>query len=302
MKILKRSKYLLLLLLLSFFITTIAQETNTPLNDLSGLTWVGGNNFIGLHDVKGAPDDEKDFRISLVTIPGATQDHVAVKALYPEYIDDIPLPCDLESACRIPGDQGFLFCESGQCWGGEKRIFHVDYVDGNIEFITYIDWPVEVSNVEASEVFSINDRLVFIYAERAQGEQSTYIRWAPISLEPLSIGPFQEIQYKSKMSLSPDFRPVVGMDIDDEGKIYIASSYDPGIDAGPFKSAVWQIGHLATDKDGRPVVKLKKGRLLGTMDGLKIESLSIIETDEGKEHIYFGTDDEHHKGIIRMLP
>ena len=272
------------------------------MHDLSGLTWIEGDNFIGIHDVKNSPDTEEEFRFSLITIPGANQDHVVVKRLSPDYFEDIPLPCDLESACKIPGDQGFLFCESGQCWGGEKRIFHAKYNNGNLEIISYIDWPVQISNVEATEVCTVNDRLVFLYAERAQGESSTYIRWAGISLDPLSIEPFRETMYKSKMSLASNFRAIGGMDIDSDGNIYIASSYDPGVDTGPFKSAIWKIGHIGSDKNGLPVVKLKKSVLLGTMDGVKVESISVVETSDGEKYLYYGTDDEYYNGIIRLLP
>jgi len=295
-------KSLLIFLFLLSITTIIAQEKHIPLNDLSGLTTIGDQQFIGLHDMKSSEDSEENFRFSLITLPNSNQKYLKITPLFPKYIEGIPLPCDLESACNLPDNQGFLFCESGQCWGGEKRIFYTKYNTGNIEFISFIDWPIPVSNVEATEVCKVNDKLVFLYAERAQGEQSTYIRWAPISLDPLTLGSFQEVLYKSKMPLTSSFRPVVGMDIDNEGNIYIVSSYDPGIDTGPFKSAILKIGYIRSDKNGIPVVKLKKSKVMGTMDGLKVESISIIETPDGEKHIYYGTDDEHHKGIIRQLP
>ena len=50
------------------------------------------------------------------------------------------------------------------------------------------------------------------------------------------------------------------------------------------------------------VVKLKKNVLLGTMDGVKVESISIVETSDGEKYLYYGTDDEYYNGIIRLLP
>jgi len=293
---------ILISLTLFTFHSLIAQENKCQMLDLSGLAWIEGNLLLGVHDTKAAPELNDVPRISLITIPGAGLDHIICKPLNLKYPDGIGPASDLESACRIPGNEGFLLCESGQSWGGEKRIFFVRYQDHDIEIISYIDWPVQIANVEATEVCRVLDRLVFVYAERAEGQPSTYIRWAQISLDPLNIGPFQEILYKSKGPVGEGYRPVTAMDIDKEGNIYVASAYDPNVDVGPHESLIWKIGKVSADKDGLPVIKLKKSKLIGTMDGLKVESISIVETSYGIDQLFYGTDDESYGGIIRLLP
>jgi hypothetical protein len=96
-------------------------------------------------------------------------------------------------------------------------------------------------------------------------------------------------------------RPVVALDIDSFGCIYIASAFDPDDDDGPFASAVFRIGKLE-DEDG-PVVDLYPEPILeGTLDGLKVESVAIRETAEDGLQIFVGVDDENYGGTLRELP
>ena len=294
-------RFIIIILVMIPFIVR-SQDFTQYHEDLSGLAWIEGNLFVGIHDVKASPQTEQMHRFSLIILPGDNQEYLACLPVFPEFPAGTGLPSDLESACRLPGRQGFLFCESGQSWGGEKRIFYAKYQDDELKIIDYIDWPVEITNVEATEVCKVGDKLVFVYAERAEGSPSTYIRWAEFSPEPLSIGTFREIKYKSKSPFKSSFRPVSGMDIDTNGNIYISDAYDPGVDTGPYKSHIRMIGKIFPDKSGEPVIKLKKQALLGTMDGLKVESVAIKSSQNGEKSIYYGTDDEHHKGILRVLP
>lgn len=40
---------------------------------------------------------------------------------------------------------------------------------------------------------------------------------------------------------------------------------------------------------------------LATLDGLKVESLAIRQSDEQDRQLFIGTDDENHGGVIRLL-
>jgi len=97
-------------------------------------------------------------------------------------------------------------------------------------------------------------------------------------------------------------RPIVALAVDNAGFIYSASAYDSGNDDGPFRSVVWRIGKIIADKEGNPQVELGEGKRLATLDGLKVESIAVRETEEGGRQIYVGTDDENYGGIIRLLP
>jgi hypothetical protein len=141
-----------------------------------------------------------------------------------------------------------------------------------------------------------------MYAERADGVPATKLRWARLSLNPLKIDKFKEITYEGVDPVGKGARPIVALDVDSDGFIYIVSAYDSGSDDGPYRSVVWRIGKMIADGDGNPQVRLGENKRLANLDGLKVESIAIRESNEGGKQIYVGTDDEHYGGIIRLLP
>jgi hypothetical protein len=103
-------------------------------------------------------------------------------------------------------------------------------------------------------------------------------------------------------------RPVVAMDVDSAGQIYVAAAFDaeaaklPDPDNGPFASAVYRIG-VVTETAGIPAVRLFESPLLeGTMDGFKVESVAIREDAEHGFQIFVGLDDENYGATLRLLP
>lgn len=278
------------------------RKNPSTLMDLSGLAWINDDLFMCVHDAKNGRGEKDWPRISLLELPLSGFDGVIRESVYMEFPGFGGLASDLESICRIPGGKDFLLAESGQAGEDHRRIFHAVYEDGGLAITEYVAWPVPVTNVEATEVCRINDRLVFLYAERAEGSKTTQLRWADLSLNPLGFGAFSEVTYVAMDPVGQGARPVVAMDIDSDGTIYIASAYDPGIDNGPFRSVIWQIGRVTTDEKGNPLVVLESGKRLATLDGLKVESIAIRELPGQNREIFFGTDDENYGGIIRLLP
>jgi len=273
----------------------------STLPDLSGLSWVEDDLFIGVHDAKNNAEKENWPRISLIRLPQSELDGVIWEPVALNFPGPGGISSDMESACSIPGGKQFLFVESGQEGVQFRRIFLAEYTNGSIEIISYTDWPAEIVNVEATEVCKVGEKLVFLYAERAEGNPSTQLRWAGISLSPLSFGEFNEVTYDAVDPTGPGERPIVAMDIDSDGFIYIVSAYDSGIDDGPYRSVVWQIGKITADADGNPEVELGINNRLGNLDGLKVESIAIREIAADSIQIYIGTDDEHYGGIMRLL-
>ncbi|MFO7692865.1 MAG: hypothetical protein R6V57_07270, partial [Vicinamibacterales bacterium] len=167
-------------------------------------------------------------------------------------------------------------------------------------------WPVPVYNVESSAVAAIGDRHVFLYAERAQNRPHTEVRWAMFDPETLSFGEFRSVKF-SNPDPSAFNRPLVAMDIDSRGLIYVASAFDaeaaglPDPDNGPFASAVYCIGKLKQEH-GRPEVSLfKDPRPEGFLQGFKVESIAVRESDEYGRQIFVGTDDENYGATMRLL-
>ena len=270
------------------------------LPDISGLAWIDGDMFVGVHDAKHYPDEQDWPRISLVRLPDNGFEGIRWEPQYPSFPAGIA--SDLESISSIPGKKLFLLVESGQEGRGYRRIFLAEADSSGVRIKDHIDWPVKVKNVEATEVCLVAGKLVFFYAERAEGKPSTKIRWAELTLDPFILGEFNDIVYNSPEPGSSGSRPVVAMDIDSRGYMYVASAFDPNIDAGPFSSKVWKIGKVIADEQGRPHLMLDKPKNIAELDGLKVESLAIREEPGQAMEIYFGTDDENYGGIIRLLP
>jgi len=59
---------------------------------------------------------------------------------------------------------------------------------------------------------------------------------------------------------------------------------------------------MIADQHGKPQVRLGEHKRLATLDGLKVESIAVRKPGAGGKQIYFGTDDEHYGGIIRLIP
>lgn len=273
----------------------------TTLPDLSGLSWVENDLFIGVHDAKNNAEKENWPRISLIRLPQSELDGVIWEPVALDFPGPGGASSDLESICSIPGGREFLFVESGQEGAQYRRIFYAEYDHGTIMISSYTDWPVEISNVEATEVCQVGDKLVFLYAERAEGSPTTQLRWAEISLHPLAFGEFDEVTYTAVDPVGPGARPIVAMDVGSDGFIYIVSAYDSGSDDGPYRSVVWKIGKIEQGTDGNPEVVLNLNNRIGNLDGLKVEGIAIRELTAGNVEIYIGTDDEHYGGIMRLL-
>jgi hypothetical protein len=295
---------------ISLLITTTAAlpgrsqgvERARSLPDLSGLAWVEGDLFIGVHDAKPSGGQPELPRISLVQLPRSKREGVSWKPLaISAPMSGGPIN-DLESVSRLPGGQGFLLAESGQGGMKAQRLFLASYRDGRLSLDAQVPWPVPVENVEASEVVQVGQQLLFLYAERADGRAETLLRWAPISLNPLQFGAFQEAIYRGVDPVGHGARPIVALAADADGYLYSASSYDSGHDGGPFRSVVWRIGRISPGEDGQPQVDFSAASRLATLDGLKVESLAMRDTSQDGKQLFIGTDDEDYGGILRLLP
>jgi hypothetical protein len=298
-------------LFLIFMILTAAcsdpddgQELLYPDNlpDLSGLSWIKDDLFIGVHDAKNNTEKVNWPRISLIQLPQSELEGIIWKPVDVNFPGPSGPSSDLESICSIPGGKEFLFVESGQEGTQFCRIFFAEYDNGLLGITSYTDWPVDIINVEATEVCKIGDKMAFLYAERAEGSLSTQIRWAEITLYPLVFGEFDEVTYEAVDPIGPGARPIVAMDVDSEGFIYIVSAFDSGTDDGPYRSVVWQIGKIAEGMEESLEVELNMNNRLGNLDGLKVEGIAVREPAVDSIEIYIGTDDEHYGGIMRLLP
>lgn len=267
--------------------------------DISGLGFVE-RDLLAVHDAKADSDQP---RVSRVRLPGG--EAVFRSDPVPVEVGERPWPAvDLESIAPIPGTALALLAESGDDKGDRRpapRIFLAEYRSGRLSILDATDWPVPVYNVEGTAVARAGGNLVFLFAERAEGKQSTKICWATLTPQPLAFGPFRETTFTVPAAEGANTRPVSAIDVDPEGVIYVASAVDPG-NKGPFRSIVWRIGRMHRDEHGQPVLSLEsRPYRLAMVDGLKVEGLAIRRVD-GETQIIIGSDDESYGGVIRPLP
>ena len=197
--------------------------------------------------------------------------------------------------------------------GGEYRRIFLGKLDGNtlsIEGETSWDQFTKPYNVEAAAVARTDKGLLFLWAERASGRQTTSLNWSTLTLDPLAISPSLG---SAAFSLPEDWtdakgqplysRPIVGLDVDGSGRILAVAAFDPedsvpNPDNGPFRSAVMHIGSVG--RDGSVTIKAAP-EVIARLGGLKVESVAARETGKGTE-VYIGSDDENYGGTLRALP
>lgn len=273
------------------------------LPDLSGMVALDEGEFLAVHDAKVAGELDRP-RVSLLRVP-KDLGGVQWSALD---VDWGGRPGnDLESAARIPGTDTVLLVESGDNGSPGPRIFRAR-LDGNrLEITNSVPWPHEIYNVESSAVARFGERFVFLYAERAEKQPSTEIRWAEFVPESLTFGTFASVILHSPDPARTN-RPMVALDVAPDGSLYIAAAFDseaaglPDPDNGPFASSVWRVGTVGMDGDAPTVKLLSDPQHLGTLDGMKVESVSVVTAADGALQVYVGLDDENYGATLRRLP
>lgn len=278
------------------------------LPDLSGMVWVGGNQFLAVHDAKLGDGEINLPRMSLLSLP----EDLRGISFRPNTVSFKGMKSnDLESAAYIPGTDTVLLVESGDDFDDEggsmgpddsdyPQIYKAVVTANNVKVVDSTPWPCKPFNVEGTAVAVTDGQYVFLYAERADELQSTTLKWATFDPDTMMFDEFRSIEF-----FCPDpeaySRPLVALDVDSLGCIYVASAFDPDNDDGPFASAVFRIGQLVNE-DG-PMVELYDNPILeGTLDGLKVESVAIRETQADGLQIFVGVDDENYGGTFRLLP
>jgi hypothetical protein len=288
----------------------------SQLLDISGVSWIEDDVFVVVHDGKSDEIEGEWPRVSLLLLPADTSEPPAFEreapgGIYFQNLDvDWPsaAPNDLESIARIPGTRQLLLVESGDgCKSDFQRIFLTSL---GPEYELTVDevahWPQSetcaygVFNVEATAVFQLGDRYFFVYAERAEGQPYTKIRWAQMQLNPMRFGEFSSVRYAARVR-GEGVRPIVALDVDAAGNVYAATAYDSGFDNGPFRSWASRIGQFRRTPGGDARF-IPSGAFadIATQDGYKIEGVAVRPGD-GAVAVFAGTDDENYGATLRQV-
>jgi hypothetical protein len=290
----------------------------SALLDISGVSWLEDDIFLAVHDGKANDEERERPRLSLLLLPGDVVDppEFARSASAGVYYKDLEVVWpsgesnDLESIARIPDTRSFLLVESGDDCSAFQRIFLASVSPSRQVTIDEVaQWPASgsagcagVFNVESSAVFRIGGQLFFVYAERAEGQPHTELRWAKMDLNPLRFGTFSAVRYAARIKPGPGVRPLVALDVDDAGRVFAASAYDSGDDNGPFRSMVSQIGQFRRAPRGNAhFVPSGKFAGIARQDGYKIEGVAVQPSAAGRASVFAGTDDENYGAVLRQV-
>lgn len=313
----RKQRLVCLLVLLPLFapangmpVSSQSRQTANPLLDLSGLAWVDGNRFLAVHDSKN-PDEKDRLRVSFVWLPESSEG-VTWKTLDVDWSSPLGISNDLESIARVPDTNFFLLVESGEgFFQGQRcrRVFQAELQGESLIVRAVADLPAAVKNIEGSAVMRDGERLFFLFAERADHQPHTDIQIAELQLTPFKFGATRKTRYRPAAFTGRNWRPVSALEIDRQGRLYIASAYDPDDDNGPFASVIWRVGRVAVDRRGRASVLFSaKPERLAVLDGLKVESLALREPlreqlrqEGGKIELFAGTDDENYGAVLRLI-
>ncbi|MEG3629954.1 hypothetical protein [Streptomyces poriticola] len=288
-------------------------EIRAP-REFSGIAWLatrrgsaapGGDEepqqvFLVCHDTRDN-DAERDLpRLSIVKTP-VDPDGIVVRELD---IDFPSVPNDLESIARLPGRNEALLVESNADGDDPDPTIYLARWDQDLQVsiagsVPWPSTPQPLVNVEASAVATVRGHDYFVYAERAEGSDTTLV-----NMTRLTVGRDGRITFGTEWvsvpftaAQPPGARPASGLDIDGEGNLFISSAYDPG-DLGPFDSAVHRAARI---RPGGPLgAELVPARpqLLARSSGLKVEGVALVT---GSFPVFISDDDEDYGGLLRQL-
>jgi hypothetical protein len=217
-------------------------------------------------------------------------------------IDDVEFPDtpnDLESIARLPGRDAALLVERNADGDHSDPSIYLATWDEqrNVEIAGVAPWPStpeSLVNVEATAVAEVAGEDRFVYAERAEGSDTTRIHMTEIGVEDDGSITFGSDWTSVGLTIPQplEARPASGMVVDEDGTVYVSSAFDPG-DLGPFDSVVYEAATLA---DGT-ITPIRPPALVGRGNGLKIESVALVE---GRTPLFIG-DDEDYGGLLRQF-
>ena len=297
----------------------LAQEIvqSSALLDISGVSWVEGDVFLAVHDGKANDEERGRPRASLLLLPAdvVAPPEFARDAASGLYYRDLEIAWpsgesnDLESIARIPGSRQFLLVESGDDCSPFQRIFLATLgTSWQVTIDEVVSWPSGgeapcpgVFNVESSAVFAAGNDLYFVYAERAEGQPETELRWAKLELDPLRFGKFSSVKYAPRLHPGAGVRPLVALDVDSSGRVFAVTAFDSGEDNGPYRSVVSRAGQFRRQGKGVHFVPSGKSANIARQDGFKIEGIAVRPVDGGPAQLFAGTDDENYGAVLRQV-
>jgi len=313
-----------------------AQEIN-----FSGMTRIGDNDFLVVHDKKYPRD--AGSRVGIVTVNGKEKtglektrkgQRMGPFSYHPLSIvgwpaDENPAN-DLEAVCEIPyGNNIYLLAESGYNKGKFGRVFLIQVVKkpgkgwcstfqgffcpfaselpDDKKIMRKYKTPSELQIEGIWCLGTPDDKFMVIFARRGNSSTPAVLVWGDLKFDRSGKPHFEK---KGRRDLTKGSAPLGGRGSaalmlrenkkgrGDDWDVWSVATVDPD-DNGPFCSVIYQAGTFKWDE--------KKGFtpcdpvILWTLEGLKVEALSVSAEVVKDSRFSIGTDDEVYGGIWRPL-
>ncbi|MFJ2705316.1 hypothetical protein ACIO3R_19185 [Streptomyces sp. NPDC087428] len=242
---------------------------------------------------------------------GARESRVATVRLRPgqgPVVRELPwfgaLPAGLEALDAVPGAPGHYIAVTGS---GDA--FHIVVEHGRA---TVEGDPVALPgrrDGDAYEGFALHrdrsGRTFAVWATRGGGERPAVVRASSVRIG--AYGPyFGTVSARQEFAVpfpeQEEVRHISDLKVLDDGTVMASSASDPGVDDGPFTSAVYDAGRLTVNVAHDAVLRLKPKHelvplaLFTERDDRKIDAIAFLP---GRRAVW-GTDDEKNGGSVKF--
>lgn len=258
-------------------------------NGISGITAIDEEHFLVVHDRKKPHDP----RLSILNWKKGG------KPFYTrlEWCDNDNFPVDLEAITAIPNHKNeYLLLES------KGKVTRIQFSDPNLCKVTaQFDLPTATakSNMEGLALHCFTEDCLLAWGERGDDKTPAVLSWAQFDIKEnqLNTTDVKSFEFKAPYPQA-NLRSISELAIDNSGKVWVASSSDPG-DEGPFQSALYHLGGFTQAKnqiEWKAMKEIKPFARYET-DNVKIEGL--VFTPKG---VIMGAENENLGGKIAITP
>ena len=300
--------------LVLIFIGISNDSISQTLRGVSGMSLIDQetleSEFLYINDFKARPGEDTLKRFGILTTT-SNLEYSGWKASPVDSEDwsrvNDTVGNDFEAICKIPETNQFLVVESSYYKGRYGRIIIVELLKTknktSIIANRAIKLPKDVQQIEGLVCVKLGqedgNKILVIISERDGKTNNKTIRWEFVDLTDKGI---KELKFSESLQFQtpePDemTRDVTDLYLDPSGRLWCSASRDMG-DYGPFKSAIYLIGRVNTEKCckvfmySNPIKKLE-------LEGFKIEALAAPVIPGSTFTI--GTDDEKLGSVFRPI-
>ncbi|MEU8626020.1 hypothetical protein [Streptomyces sp. NPDC048669] len=214
------------------------------------------------------------------------------------------LPAGLEALDAVPGRPGHYIAVAGR---GDA--FHIVVANGRAKAE---GGPVALPGRRDGDDYAgfalhrdSSGRTFAVWATRGSGDRPAVVRASSVRIG--AYGPdFGTVSARQEFAVpfpeQDEVRHISDLKVLDDGTVMVSSASAPGVDDGPFTSAVYDAGRLTVNVAHDAVLRLKPESglvpltLFTERDNRKIEAIAFLPG----RHAIWGTDDGENGGSVKF--